>query len=68
LRKLFVLLFFLPYWDVVPIHSSRRLTGAADETAIRQTDDNWSKAAQSKKLDHWMAFYAGAPGVMLMAG
>jgi ketosteroid isomerase-like protein len=33
-------------------------TAAADEAAVRQTDDNWSKAAQSKKLDDWMAFYA----------
>jgi ketosteroid isomerase-like protein len=33
-------------------------TKAADEAAVRQTDDNWSKAAQSKKVDDWMAFYA----------
>src|SRR5580693_440751 len=33
-------------------------TKAADEAAVRQTDDNWSKAAQSKKLDDWMAFYS----------
>src|ERR1700733_16325836 len=31
---------------------------AADEAAVRQTDDNWSKAAQSKKLDDWMAYYS----------
>jgi ketosteroid isomerase-like protein len=31
---------------------------AANEAAVRQTDDNWSKAAQSKKLDDWMAFYS----------
>ena len=31
---------------------------AADEAAVRQTDENWSKAAQSKKVDDWVAFYA----------
>src|ERR1700733_7766159 len=31
---------------------------AADEAAVRQTDDNWSKAAQSKKVDDWVAFYS----------
>ena len=31
---------------------------AADEAAVRQTDENWSKAAQSKKVDDWAAFYA----------
>ena len=42
-------------------HSDSKLpasTAAADEAAVRQTDDNWSKAAQSKKLDDWMAFYS----------
>jgi ketosteroid isomerase-like protein len=33
-------------------------TKTADEAAVRQTDDNWSKAAQSKKVDDWMAFYS----------
>jgi ketosteroid isomerase-like protein len=33
-------------------------TRAADEAAVRQTDENWSKAAQSKKVDDWVAFYA----------
>jgi ketosteroid isomerase-like protein len=33
-------------------------TQAADEAAVRQTDDNWSKAAQSKKVDDWVAFYS----------
>jgi uncharacterized protein (TIGR02246 family) len=33
-------------------------TQAADEAAVRQTDDNWSKAAQSKKLDDWMTYYS----------
>jgi uncharacterized protein (TIGR02246 family) len=31
---------------------------AADEAAVRQTDDNWSKAAQSKKVDDWVAYYS----------
>src|SRR5579863_1108227 len=31
---------------------------AADEAAVRQTDENWSKAAQSKKVDDWVAFYS----------
>jgi ketosteroid isomerase-like protein len=33
-------------------------TQAADEAAVRQTDENWSKAAQSKKVDYWVAFYS----------
>jgi ketosteroid isomerase-like protein len=33
-------------------------TLAADEAAVRQTDENWSKAAQSKKVDDWVAFYS----------
>jgi ketosteroid isomerase-like protein len=31
---------------------------AADEAAVRQADENWDKAAQSKKVDDWVAFYA----------
>jgi uncharacterized protein (TIGR02246 family) len=31
---------------------------AADEAAVRQADENWEKAAQSKKVDDWVAFYA----------
>jgi ketosteroid isomerase-like protein len=31
---------------------------AADEEAVRQADENWDKAAQSKKVDDWVAFYA----------
>jgi uncharacterized protein (TIGR02246 family) len=33
-------------------------TPAADEAAVRQTDENWNKAAQSKKVDDWVAFYS----------
>src|SRR5271154_2098931 len=33
-------------------------TQAADEAAVRQTDEDWSKAAQSKQVDPWVAFYA----------
>ncbi len=33
-------------------------TPAADEAAVRQTDENWSKAAQSKNVDDWVAFYS----------
>ena len=33
-------------------------TPAADVAAVRQTDENWSKAAQSKRVDDWVAFYA----------
>jgi len=33
-------------------------TRAADEAAVRQTDENWSKAAQTKKVDDWLAFYS----------
>lgn len=31
---------------------------AVDEAAVRQTDEDWNKAAQSKKVDPWVAFYA----------
>ncbi len=33
-------------------------TQAADEAAVRQTDENWSKAAQTKQVDAWVAFYS----------
>jgi ketosteroid isomerase-like protein len=33
-------------------------TRAADEAAVRQTDENWNKAAQSKKVDDWVAYYS----------
>jgi uncharacterized protein (TIGR02246 family) len=33
-------------------------TQAADEAAVRQTDTRWSKAAQSKRVDDWVAFYS----------
>jgi uncharacterized protein (TIGR02246 family) len=33
-------------------------TQAADEATVRQTDENWSKAAQSNQVDPWVAYYA----------
>jgi len=33
-------------------------TRAADEAAVRKADADWVKAAQAKKADDWMAFYA----------
>ncbi len=33
-------------------------TQATEEAAVRQTDQDWSKAAQTKKLDDWVAFYS----------
>ena len=33
-------------------------SSAADAAAVRQADENWEKAAQSKKVDDWVAFYA----------
>lgn len=33
-------------------------TRAADEAAIRQRDADWVKAAQSKQVDAWTAFYS----------
>ncbi len=33
-------------------------TRAADEAVIRKTDADWVKAAQSKQVDAWMAFYS----------
>jgi uncharacterized protein (TIGR02246 family) len=35
----------------------RANTQAADEAAVRQADQDWSKAAQAKKVDDWVAFY-----------
>ena len=32
-------------------------TRAADEAAVRKADADWVKAAQTKKVDDWMAFY-----------
>jgi ketosteroid isomerase-like protein len=31
---------------------------AADEAAVRQTDEDWNKAAQSKQVDAWVSFYS----------
>jgi ketosteroid isomerase-like protein len=33
-------------------------TRAADEATIRRLDADWVKAAQSKRVDEWMAFYS----------
>jgi len=33
-------------------------TRAADEAAVRKADADWVKAAQTKKIDDWVAFYA----------
>lgn len=33
-------------------------TRAADEAAVRKADSDWSKAAQTKQPDAWMAFYS----------
>lgn len=33
-------------------------TRGADEAAVRKADADWVKAAQTKKVDHWVAFYA----------
>ena len=33
-------------------------TRAADEATIRRLDADWVKAAQSKQVDAWMAFYS----------
>jgi len=32
-------------------------TRAADEAAVRKADADWVKAAQSKKVEDWVAFY-----------
>jgi len=32
-------------------------TRAADETTIMKFDSDWEKAAQTKQVDAWMAFY-----------
>ena len=34
-------------------------TRAADEAAIRKADADWVKAAQSKQVEAWVAFYSG---------
>jgi len=33
-------------------------TRAADEAAVRKADADWVKAAQTKKVDDWVGFYA----------
>ena len=33
-------------------------TRAADEAAIRKADADWVKAAQTEKVDDWVAFYS----------
>jgi ketosteroid isomerase-like protein len=33
-------------------------TRTADEAAVRKADGDWSKAAQTKQVDAWMAFYS----------
>jgi ketosteroid isomerase-like protein len=33
-------------------------TRAADEAAIRKADEDWLKAAQTKQVDAWVAFYS----------
>jgi uncharacterized protein (TIGR02246 family) len=33
-------------------------TRAADEAAVRKADADWVKAAQTKKVDEWLAFYS----------
>jgi ketosteroid isomerase-like protein len=33
-------------------------TRAADEAAVRKADGDWAKAAQTKQVDAWMAFYS----------
>ena len=50
----FSCLFFMLGCNSGPPASTR----AADEAAVRQTDENWSKAAQSKNVDDWVAFYS----------
>ena len=39
-------------------------TRAADEAVLLQTDANWSKAAQARQVDAWMAFYTNDAIVM----
>jgi ketosteroid isomerase-like protein len=33
-------------------------TRAADEAALRKADTDWAKAAESKQLDAWVAYYS----------
>jgi len=39
-------------------------TKAADEAAIRKADADWVKAAQTKKVDDWLAFYSDDAAVL----
>jgi ketosteroid isomerase-like protein len=39
-------------------------TRAADEAAIRRLDADWVKAAQTKQVDAWMAFYSDDAAVL----
>jgi ketosteroid isomerase-like protein len=40
------------------IHAATPDTRAADEAALRSADENWAKAAQTKQVAAWIAFYA----------
>jgi ketosteroid isomerase-like protein len=39
-------------------------TRAADEAAVRKADADWVKAAQTKKVDDWVAFYTDDAAVL----
>jgi ketosteroid isomerase-like protein len=52
-RKL-ILLSFLLCAVILPAHAQQ----SDAEAAIRKADTDWAKAAQTKKVDAWMAYYS----------
>jgi ketosteroid isomerase-like protein len=56
-----LVLFSLSVLSMTSCNSSQQSpsdTRAADEAAVRKADADWVKAAQTKKVDDWVAFYA----------
>ena len=45
-------------WVALAEHVGRATDLAADEAAVRKADVDWVRAAQSRKVDAWLAFYA----------
>jgi ketosteroid isomerase-like protein len=61
-RKAGLLLAVLAVLSIVSCNSGQQApvadTRAADEAAVRKADADWVKAAQTKRVEDWVAFYA----------
>jgi uncharacterized protein (TIGR02246 family) len=51
-------------WVALAEHFGRATDLLADEAAIRKADDDWVRAAQSKQVDAWLAFYTDDAAVL----